>query len=85
MESLHNTASLRNLNVCAHSARLQRKLMFCFGYQAMILACDSAVSVQSEQNLITCNVLPCTLPLARPAHAKIQMLTAIISIVKLIP
>ena len=26
MESLHNTASLRNLNFCAHSARLLRKL-----------------------------------------------------------
>ena len=52
----------------------------------MILACDSAVTVQSKENI---NDYQCfglyTLPLARPAQAKIQMLTAICSIVKLIP
>ena len=43
MESLHNTASLRNLNFCANSARLLRELNHVLLW---ILACDSAVTAE---------------------------------------
>ena len=42
MESLHNAASLRNLNFCRYSARLLRKFK-------CVLLCDSAVSMQSKE------------------------------------
>ena len=52
MQSLHNKASLRNLNFCAHSARLLRKLIHVL-LQILsndTVACDSAVSLQSKRN-----------------------------------
>ena len=49
IESLHNTANQRNLNFCAYSARLLRKLDHALLW-ILILVCHSAVSVQSKQN-----------------------------------
>ena len=53
----------------------------------MILACDNVVSMQSKEDCNGYLAMFClyTLPLARPGQAKIQMLAAICSIVKLIP
>ena len=51
-------------------------IMFCFGYWALILDCDSAVTKKSGEK-IQWLAMFCfsTLPLARPAQAKVQMLT----------
>jgi len=87
VESLHNTAYLRNLIFCANSARLLRKvdhvLLWILSNETRLLQC----SLCAEQRKIQWLAMFClyTLPLARPAQAKIQMLTAICSIVKLIP
>ena len=49
-------------------------IMFCFGYWALTLDCDSAVSVQNKEKCLAMFCLY-TLPLTRPAQAKTQMLT----------
>ena len=59
--------------------------MYCFEHWAIMLGCYSAVSVQSRGNFNDYQCFSFTLPLARAAQAKIQMLTAICSIVKLLP
>ena len=60
-------------------------IMYCFEHWAIMLGCYSAVSVQSRGNFNDYQCFSFTLPLARAAQAKIQMLTAICSIVKLLP
>ena len=66
---------------CAHSARLLRKL----DHVLLWTLRTNTELCRVKKISMTSNVLPYTLPLARPAQAKIQMFTAICSIVKLIP
>ena len=56
MESLHNTASLRNSNFCAHSVRLLRKLNHVFLW---ILSNDTGLwKCRVKKISMTSNVLP---------------------------
>ena len=76
-----------NLNFCANSARLLRKLdhvlLWILSNDTRLLQCSLCPEKWQFQwpSMFYLN----TLPLSKPAPAKIQMLTAICSIVKLIP
>ena len=75
------------MNFCANSARLLRKLdhvlLWILSNDTRLLQCNLCAEQRKFQRLAMFCLY--TLPLARPAQAKIQMLRAIWSIVKLIP
>ena len=75
------------MNFCANSAKLLRKLdhvlLWVLSNDTRLLQC----SLYAEQTKFQWIAMFClyTFPLAKPAQAEIQILTAICSIVKLIP